>query len=397
MTDVNELNSLSCSLAGCALIEAAAGTGKTYNIQNIFARCILEKGMTVDQLVVVTFTKAATMELKMRIRKILVDIREAMENEDDLTDEQKRAQKLLDAVKEKLKEEMPAPEKEVRRRLENALLDIDQANIFTIDGFCQRILNEFAVSGGVRFAIEPIADNKKEIREFSSVFMRSTENGFSQDGEDKVIYDSLCAAVGIKVDMLEELAIVDAEKSGVKLIWPEAQNCNAENGDLLKPMKDFMQKVRDFYQNLWKRPEFSLDNREAFIKAGNSRGKSVNNAKYVRWALFGGKDPGADEGLREFREWISGTGTKMPNIFAAVIQAAPEQLSKAKTNKSAKNSEEKFENFYALGREIQSHAEDLEKLLEGFRHALLWSGLEFVRQELNAHQMRTGTMSYNAV
>ena len=61
---------LACKIdAGkCAVIEAAAGTGKTYNITNIVARIIMERSdVSIDQMVIVTFTRAAAGELKNRI------------------------------------------------------------------------------------------------------------------------------------------------------------------------------------------------------------------------------------------------------------------------------------------------------------------------------------------
>ena len=68
---MNELNSCKCPLDGVYLIEASAGTGKTYNIQNLAVRLIVEKGLKIDQILIVTFTRAATAELCDRIRKII--------------------------------------------------------------------------------------------------------------------------------------------------------------------------------------------------------------------------------------------------------------------------------------------------------------------------------------
>ena len=56
-------------LHGRNLIEASAGTGKTYTLAALFVRLILEKGLRVDQILVVTFTEAATEELRDRIRR----------------------------------------------------------------------------------------------------------------------------------------------------------------------------------------------------------------------------------------------------------------------------------------------------------------------------------------
>ena len=68
---------LNSPLSGTNLIEASAGTGKTYTIEGLFVRLILEKRLLVDQILVVTFTNAATEELKDRIRsKLLEDLPE---------------------------------------------------------------------------------------------------------------------------------------------------------------------------------------------------------------------------------------------------------------------------------------------------------------------------------
>ena len=67
-----EFNPLDFPLSGRRLIEASAGTGKTYNIANLFLRLILgdgiEQPLEVDRILVVTFTRAATSELRGRIR-----------------------------------------------------------------------------------------------------------------------------------------------------------------------------------------------------------------------------------------------------------------------------------------------------------------------------------------
>ena len=64
---------LNSPLIGTNLIEASAGTGKTYTIEGLFVRLILEKQLLVDQILVVTFTNAATEELKDRIRSKLLE------------------------------------------------------------------------------------------------------------------------------------------------------------------------------------------------------------------------------------------------------------------------------------------------------------------------------------
>ncbi|MBW2436845.1 MAG: UvrD-helicase domain-containing protein, partial [Deltaproteobacteria bacterium] len=66
------LDLINCPLEGINLIEASAGTGKTFTIEGLFLRLICERQLQIDQILVVTFTKAATEELKDRIRSKLV-------------------------------------------------------------------------------------------------------------------------------------------------------------------------------------------------------------------------------------------------------------------------------------------------------------------------------------
>ena len=156
---ITKLDSLTCPLQGRVVIEAAAGTGKTYNIQNLVARLLLEKGYAIDEIVVVTFTNAATAELKMRIRKILTDLAAVLEGKSN-TEAQAKA--LVEAIR---KQQVPVTDDIMLKRVRSALRDFDLAAISTIDGFVQRINSEFAVENGVRFAVTPVENNEEKIGE----------------------------------------------------------------------------------------------------------------------------------------------------------------------------------------------------------------------------------------
>ncbi|MCL1980795.1 MAG: UvrD-helicase domain-containing protein, partial [Proteobacteria bacterium] len=65
------LDLLSLRLSGWRLLEASAGTGKTYTLTLLFLRLLLERELAIDQILVVTFTRAATGELRDRIRQRL--------------------------------------------------------------------------------------------------------------------------------------------------------------------------------------------------------------------------------------------------------------------------------------------------------------------------------------
>ena len=70
-TELNVLNVEQIPLTGRHLIEASAGTGKTFNITRIYLRLIIERGLAVEQILVMTFTNAATEELRGRLSETL--------------------------------------------------------------------------------------------------------------------------------------------------------------------------------------------------------------------------------------------------------------------------------------------------------------------------------------
>jgi exodeoxyribonuclease V beta subunit len=152
---------LSSPLEGTNLIEAGAGTGKTYAIAGLFLRLLLEKNLSVDEILVVTFTQAATEELRDRIRR---KIREAMDafaqgaTEDGFL--QQLVQKQSDSA-------------EAVRRLGEALRGFDEAAISTIHGFCHRMLFEKAFESGTLFETELVTDEETLKREACDDFWRT--------------------------------------------------------------------------------------------------------------------------------------------------------------------------------------------------------------------------------
>jgi exodeoxyribonuclease V beta subunit len=131
-------------LKGVNLIEASAGTGKTYAIAMLVLRFVVEQGIAIDKVLVVTFTKAATEELKDRVRSRLAEAKRALDGHTDTIDS---------TVIDWLANLGMEPEL-VKQRLAMALLNIDQAGIFTIHGFCQRVLREHALESGQLFDAE---------------------------------------------------------------------------------------------------------------------------------------------------------------------------------------------------------------------------------------------------
>jgi len=143
---------LNVPLSGRNLIEANAGTGKTYAISGLFLRLVVERGLPVNEILVMTYTVAATEELKDRIRGMLRKALDALRRGpvDD---------PFLSSYRERLVAE--GRTNSARRRLTAALRDFDEASIFTIHGFCQRTLQENAFESSSTFDAELITGSEK--------------------------------------------------------------------------------------------------------------------------------------------------------------------------------------------------------------------------------------------
>lgn len=153
--------SLTIPLEGTNLIEASAGTGKTHAITILFLRLILQKPLEVGQILVVTFTEAATEELRLKVRERLRQAADAFLNGGDPEYE------LIDT----LVREHGDP-KEGYGRIRAAMRDFDEAAIFTIHGFCNRVLKERAFESNGLFDTELVADSEKLKLEIVEDFWR---------------------------------------------------------------------------------------------------------------------------------------------------------------------------------------------------------------------------------
>jgi exodeoxyribonuclease V beta subunit len=165
--EIRMFDSLTAPLDGTMLIEAGAGTGKTYAITSLVVRLVAEIGLEIDRVLVVTFTRAATRELKDRIRRRISEARAFLAGET-------AGDNFLTA----LAEHLPDKEKAVAR-LEAALAEFDCAAIYTIDGFCQRVLRENAFESGALFDVEMVEDQSDLVSEAVWDFWRSNFYGLS--------------------------------------------------------------------------------------------------------------------------------------------------------------------------------------------------------------------------
>lgn len=161
------LNPLELELNSRHLIEASAGTGKTFNITRLYARLILEKKLSVQEILVMTYTRAATEEIKGRVAAFLLEIHHEWRSEKP----SEFTQTLIERV----------GIEEGDALLTSALLSLDEASIFTIHGFCQRVLKQFAVSLNADLELELVTDSTELIMQSVQDYLRvasKNENEF---------------------------------------------------------------------------------------------------------------------------------------------------------------------------------------------------------------------------
>ncbi len=147
-----------------AVVEASAGTGKTYTIERLVAHLLLtEEDLRLSEILVVTFTERATGELRERIRRLL--------------------ERFLRGPGGLEADEADGPcweiDGEARKRLEKALFSFDLAPIYTMHGFCRRVLRDHAFANNQPFDLEHVDRD----RLFERAFTRALRERFAGEPE----------------------------------------------------------------------------------------------------------------------------------------------------------------------------------------------------------------------
>lgn len=207
------------------VLEASAGTGKTFAIENIVVRLILE-GTLLEEILVVTFTKAATRDLKERIRNNIEKMCAYFHgcgSANDIPD-------YLIAYFEQGEEFFPI----LKSRLQRAIYAFDQANIFTIHGFCSRMLRDHPLESkfSLNFRDEQITDQM--LLGIIRDYFRTSEDAYTHDQLAILLKESKNSIEVLEQDLLETI------KKGV-----EIKKCH----DLDPIYQQFLEVMRGFDQH----------------------------------------------------------------------------------------------------------------------------------------------------
>ena len=202
MTDVDSDLGLRLPLSGLQLVEASAGTGKTFTLATLYARLVIELGLPVEQILAVTFTEAATQELRTRIRERLGLAARLAEGA--AADPAKASERLTDQLVQAALATEPA--QSLRLRLRRAAEAMDLAPVHTIHGFCRRALADHALEAGQVPGEVELLKNERGLREQVATDLWRR---FCQDADDARALMALWPSPAAMAASLRDLVGVD--------------------------------------------------------------------------------------------------------------------------------------------------------------------------------------------
>ncbi len=278
------------------LLEASAGTGKTFSIQNIVVRLLIESKdhltpLLIDQILVVTFTRAATRELKARIHSNLENALSSVEHWLHSHEMDEAAPDYLQAIIESGENNV----KKARKRLQQALFCFDQAQIFTIHAFCARMLKQYALEGDLALHAtggeKPLSNS--EILSVMRDFLRTEIHPelYSADQIEKFLsldrgQDKLLRAVKNSADIIDLPSYTD----------------------LFKQFKRIMQELKERFGLKGEKLVSDFESQAAFYKNYSKENKAETLAKIVRFASLFDQDECSmsdfDQLVRDQLVWV---------------------------------------------------------------------------------------------
>ncbi len=228
------------NLKGKNIIEASAGTGKTFSIANIYLRLVLEAKLSVDKILVVTFTVAATDELRSRIRKKLKYALDCLTGKIEYDD----AEEEINSLIEFFGEENPETAALILRAAVNSF---DEAAIYTIDSLCQQMIVDNAFESGSLRSIE-INPEKRET--LLSIIMDFWRDKLSEPLTEKpTAIEEFLADLIITYKVTPEILM---ELQNAKPLDPQLMIIPKRSGVTLESAFDTLKKAREDYDKIVK-------------------------------------------------------------------------------------------------------------------------------------------------
>ena len=364
MSIASTIDALTFPLSGTRLIEASAGTGKTYTIAALYVRLILGHGLQGAELLppdilVVTFTDAATKELRERIRSRLTQaaafFREKPADRDDFL--------------QRLREAYPADQwPACAYRLELAANWMDEAAVYTIHGWCNRMLQQHAFDSGSLFKQEVDTDDQELLNQVVRDYWRRFFYPLSA---------TACQAVYTLASSPEQLASLLKPL----LFETEAQGLAFPEGDISQVFLDWenwaieKDSLENHARSLWR---LDLQALQTLLKEASEKG--LLNGNQYRKASF-------DDKLRQLIAWADGDTLDLDSLAKFGRQKLQAGLTKAHQDKTHLFEQAAFAAIDSLA-DYAADEIDIADLLT--RHAVDW-----LRARYDAEKQRIARMTFD--
>ena len=154
---MREFDVRTIDLSGKNLVEASAGTGKTYAIGILVLRLLLEKKIRIEEILMVTYTNAAVDELELRIRKFISDAILHVRDISICSEEH-----IKNIIEKSIRDN---GHEQTLKLLNEATEFLDETSVFTIHGFCKKVLTDFAFENSMLLNTEIIDDQSRLIED----------------------------------------------------------------------------------------------------------------------------------------------------------------------------------------------------------------------------------------
>ncbi len=354
---VEKLNPMTFPLNGTRLIEASAGTGKTYTIATLYLRLVLGHGnengfsrpLTPPEILVVTFTNAATEELRERIRTRLSEAAGFF-----------RGTGEADVFLEELKDDYdPGEWQALAMRLEQAAQWMDESAIHTIHAWCQRMLRQHAFDSLSLFDLELAPSDQDLLEEAVCDFWRA---GFYPQSIEILSEFKSVAYISTPQELLKQvLPIIDA-------VGSDDESQTVDPFYLVEQRKQSIESARlalekDFYRAV-----------EQVTKARTD--KTLNNNKYRKASL--------ENWINQLDQWVNHAGPLPGNIVLEKFSA--HGLTAGTSKKKIPPSHSAYDALDQLNEDLAS--KDIKK-------ALIYHAAAEIRKRVSAAKDRLSRMGFN--
>lgn len=339
------LNLFQAPLQGISLVEAGAGTGKTYNITSLYVRAILERKLKPAQILVLTFTEAATAELKIRIRSRIKDSIAVL-----------NGQESSDQFLMELKSTYHPSKADI---LKNALYSFDDAVISTIHGFCQRLLKEnpvvFEVSPNFEIQTDAGIIVQKELDNWWRQYMQPTNDPFH------------------KVVQREMLGHIKSPDELFNFVKDFVERPNAKPANTSTSVEDFRTVYTDLNEAFTMLKQMYREEREEIFSWFDK--KLINGTKYKQASLL------------EFDNWVT---NELPFSYNDKIARYGTVIYKDGKKKSS--------GFEVPEKELFAQADEVFGLIDAFSQltdAVCWEAARAVSVSLTRKREIGQVLTYN--